>query len=162
MSTSCVVVALCSTHASDEQCRAIAIGDGWSRTRHSPARILIGVPLEPNVSHRRGQPATITAKKTRDLAVRRHDVVRIASRDRTGILCPRLVDPGVGARWGRRVSLAGGRRLFERQFFDLAADNSHRRVKRLSFRTPGKPRRIRPLNGAVNSSETKQILFHSR
>src|SRR5205814_952711 len=56
-------VALCSAHASDEQCRAIAIGDGWSRTHHSPTRILTRVPLEPHVSHRRGRPATITARR---------------------------------------------------------------------------------------------------
>jgi hypothetical protein len=68
----------------------------------------------------------------------------------------------MGARWGRRIFLAERRRLFEQQFFDLAADNSHRRVKRLSFRTPRKPRRIRPLNAAVNSSETTRILFLPR
>ena len=68
--------------------RAVAIGDGWSRTHHSPARILTSVQSEPNVSHHRGQPAAVTAKKASGLAVRGHARVRIASRDRTGILCP--------------------------------------------------------------------------
>jgi len=77
--------------------RAIAIGDGWSRTHHSPVRILTSVQFEPYLSHHGGQPAAVTAKKASGLAVRCHDVVRIASRDRTGILCPRILDPGMGA-----------------------------------------------------------------
>jgi hypothetical protein len=52
---------------------------------HSPARILTRVELEPNVS---GQPAIVTATKADGLAVRSHAGVRIASRDRTGILRP--------------------------------------------------------------------------
>ena len=72
------------------QRRAVSIADGWSRTHHSPARILTSVQPEPNVSHHRGQPAAITAKKASGLAVRCHHVVRIAARDRTGILHPHV------------------------------------------------------------------------
>jgi hypothetical protein len=59
--------------------------------------VLTSVQPEPNVGRHRGQPAAITAKKPSDLAVRCHDVVRIASRDRVGLLCPYIVDPGMGA-----------------------------------------------------------------
>jgi hypothetical protein len=93
MSASCGV-AECSAYAPDQQCRAIAIGDGWSRTHHSPVRILTSVQFEPN---RSGQPAAFTAKKASGLAVRCDDVVRIASRDRAGLLRPHIVDPGMGA-----------------------------------------------------------------
>ena len=72
--------------------------------RKSSARVLTSVQLEPNVSHHRGQPATITAKKASGLAVRGHDVVRSASRDRAGILCP-YTAAYMGARWGQRVFL---------------------------------------------------------
>jgi hypothetical protein len=100
----------------------------------APAGILTIVQPEPDVSQHPGQPATITARKASGLAVRCHDVVRIASRDRVGLLCPYVVGSGMGARWGRRVSLADGRRLFERQFCGRTADNSRREVKRLNFR----------------------------
>jgi hypothetical protein len=99
----------------------------------APAGILTIVQPEP-VSRRPGQPATITARKASGLAVRCHDVVRIASRDRAGLLCPYIVGSGMGARWGRRVSLVGGRRLFEQQFSGRGADNSRREVKRSSVR----------------------------
>jgi hypothetical protein len=100
----------------------------------APAGILTNVQPEPDVSQRPGRPATITARKASGLAVRCHDVVRIASRGRVGLLCPYIVGSGMGARWGRRVPLADGRRLFERRFSGRTADDPRREVKRLSVR----------------------------
>ena len=130
-------------HAPDQQRRAVAIGDGWSRTHHSPARILTSVQSEPNLSRHRSQPAIITAKKASGLAVRGHAGVRIASRDRTGILCPHDCCPA----WG----LDGGGAFFlaivvcsSGNSSGLAAGNAHGRVKRSSFPYSEGPRRAAP------------------
>jgi hypothetical protein len=91
------------------------------------------VQLEPNVSDYRSRPASIAAKKPRVLAVRSHADVRIASRDRTGILRPHDAARMV-ARW--RV-VSARRRLFERferRFAGLAAGGAHWRLKPPGFR----------------------------
>jgi hypothetical protein len=55
------------------------------------SRDLTSVQLEPNLCCRSRQPATIIAKKATGLAIRCHDFMRSASRDRAGILCPYAV-----------------------------------------------------------------------
>ena len=110
-------------HAPDQQRRAIAIGDGWSRTHHSPARIVTSVQSEPNVSHHCGQPAP--SPQRRRVTLPFAATMLCASLLGIGLaLCPHIVDPRMGDRWEQPVSLAERRRLFEREFFRLAGDNS--------------------------------------